>query len=109
MKFLNNFLSVVDERKFQVLFANTAEGDRLLKVVRESSEEFCITTIQRKYFNEAKGLAIMKQLALPECSANLERLLSTKLVYHSYVIMSLLSSFFLDIIVYHLFLHSFAT
>ncbi|XP_063604384.1 mutS protein homolog 4-like [Penaeus indicus] len=76
-------LTVLDP--LEVVIASTAVdgaagvggGSGLVRVLQESLAEVSITAVQRRYFKDTRGLAIVKHLAAPHC-AYVERHLATK-------------------------------
>ncbi|XP_042202995.1 mutS protein homolog 4-like [Homarus americanus] len=52
-------------------------GGGLVKVVQESIPGVSVTAVHRRYFNDTRGLAIVKHLAAPHC-AYVERHVATK-------------------------------
>ncbi|XP_047472408.1 mutS protein homolog 4-like isoform X2 [Penaeus chinensis] len=76
-------LTVLDP--LEVVIASTAVdgaagvggASGLVRVLQESLAEVSITAIQRRYFKDTRGLAIVKHLAAPHC-AYVERHLATK-------------------------------
>ena len=61
----------------QILVASNVGSSEILKLVKECSSGVNITTVQRHYFNDSRGLSIIKHLAAPN-SRYVERHLSTK-------------------------------
>ena len=66
-------------------------GRGLLRVVQESISEATITAIHRRYFNDTRGLALIRHLAAPHC-AYVERHVACKCV-----LLTLRSSFLLEL------------
>ncbi|XP_068214215.1 mutS protein homolog 4-like [Palaemon carinicauda] len=58
-------------------FSGRVGGRGLVQVIQESLSETSVTAVQRRYFNDTRGLAIVKHLASPEC-AYVERHISSK-------------------------------
>ncbi|XP_037802135.1 mutS protein homolog 4-like [Penaeus monodon] len=57
--------------------AGAGGASKLVRVLQECLAEVSITAIQRRYFKDTRGLAIVKHLAAPHC-AYVERHLATK-------------------------------
>lgn len=43
-------------------------GGGLLRVVQECAPEVPVTAVHRRYFNDQRGLAVVKHLAAPHCT-----------------------------------------
>ncbi|KAM4722963.1 mutS protein homolog 4 [Rhinophrynus dorsalis] len=57
----------------EILMSNTAcdnaNSTKLFRLITESFKDVCFTAVQRKYFNETKGLEYIEQLCAPEFSS----------------------------------------